>query len=124
MTYDPSNIFARILAGDIPCNEVYQDEHVLAFHDIQRQAPVHVLFLPRGAYESSQDFYSTAPPEEITALARAIAKVADQLGVVAAGYRLISNHRHDAGQEVPHFHIHLLGGAPLGAMLCPPAPTK
>ncbi|MDA7981714.1 MAG: HIT domain-containing protein [Alphaproteobacteria bacterium] len=116
MAYDDQNIFAQILAGKIPCKEVYKDEHVLAFHDIQPQAPVHVLFLPRGAYESSQDFYASASPGEITALARAVAAVAERLGVVKGGYRLISNHRHYAGQEVPHFHIHLLGGAPLGPM--------
>lgn len=117
MVYDDSNIFARILRKEIPCSKVYEDEHVLAFNDIHPQAPVHVLVIPKGKYVSIVDFGANATPEEITGFTRAVAKVANDLNLSASGFRTIANTGLNGGQEVPHFHVHLLGGRPLGAML-------
>jgi diadenosine tetraphosphate (Ap4A) HIT family hydrolase len=120
MSYDPTNIFARILRGEIPCKRVHEDDWALAFHDIHPQAPVHVLVIPKGAYVSAADFHATAPDEAIAGFWRAVAAVARQLGVEANGYRLLTNIGVDGGQEVPHFHVHLFGGRRLGRMV-PPA---
>ena len=117
LPYDPANIFARILRGEIPCNQVYADGWALAFHDINPQAPVHVLVIPRGAYVSWDDFSARASADEIAGFVRAVGAVARQLGLVAPGYRLLANVGHDGGQEVPHLHVHLFGGQPLGPML-------
>lgn len=117
MTYDPNNIFAKILRGEIPCKKVFEDEHVLAFHDIHPQAPVHILVLPRGSYKSMDDFTKNAAPDEIAALFRALGHVAREQGLDAAGYRVISNCGLNGGQEVPHLHLHLLGGRALGRMV-------
>lgn len=117
MTYDPENIFAKILRGEIPCDKVYENEHALAFNDIRPQAPVHVLIIPKGAYESSSDFSATASDAEIAGFTRAIHAIASQAGLLDSGYRLIANAGSDGLQEVPHFHVHLLGGRPLGRML-------
>ena len=117
MSYDPNNIFARILRGEIPCRKVYEDAHVLAFHDIQPQAPVHVLVVPRGAYMSWDDFHATASDAEQAALSRAVGAVARMTGIAATGYRVISNCGRDGHQEVPHLHVHVLGGRPMGRMV-------
>jgi diadenosine tetraphosphate (Ap4A) HIT family hydrolase len=117
MSYDPGNIFAKILRGEIPCKKVHEDEHTLAFHDIRPQAPVHVLVIPKGAYVSWDDFTARASDAEIAALGRAVGKVARDLGLADAGYRLLSNIGRDGHQEVPHLHIHVFGGRPLGRML-------
>ena len=117
--YDPQNIFARILRGEIPCRRVFEDAHALAFHDIAPRAPLHVLVIPKGAYVSFADFAATAPEAEIAGLFRAVGTVARQLGLEPPGYRLLSNMGADSGQEVPHFHVHLFGGGPLGPMLLP-----
>ena len=117
MAYDPNNIFARILRGEIPCTKVYEDEYVLAFRDIAPQAPVHVVLIPKGAYVSSEDFAARASDAEIAALARAISKVAAAEGVARSGYRILANHGPASHQSVPHFHLHLLGGRDLGAAL-------
>jgi diadenosine tetraphosphate (Ap4A) HIT family hydrolase len=117
--YDDNNIFARILRGEIPCNKVYEDEFVLAFHDIRPQAPVHVQVIPKGKYISFADFGAKASPEEITGFIRAVALVARQLGIEETGYRGITNMGPDSLQEVPHFHFHLLGGRRMGLMLTP-----
>lgn len=119
MTYDPNNIFARILRGEIPNKTVYEDEHVLAFHDINPQTKVHVLVIPKGAYVSFADFSQNASPEEITAFMRAAGKIAKDLGVEEDGYRILANHGAHAAQEVPHFHLHLFGGQQLGRMIKP-----
>ncbi len=121
MAYDPSNVFARILRGEIPCNKVYEDEHVLAFHDIRPQAPVHVLVVPKGEFEGMDDFAETASDAEIAALVRAVGKIARDLGVAEAGYRVLANHGPECGQEIPHFHVHLFAGRPLGRMLPEPS---
>jgi diadenosine tetraphosphate (Ap4A) HIT family hydrolase len=115
--YDPENIFARILRGEVPCQKVYEDEWALAFHDIAPKAPVHILVLPKGAYVSWDDFAAKAPAEEIAGFVRAVGHVARANGLVAPGYRLLANVGADGGQEVPHLHVHLFGGAPLGRMI-------
>ena len=115
--YDPDNIFARILRGEIPCTRVYEDDHVLAFNDIHPQAPVHVLVIPKGAYVSLDDFGARASDTEVATLFRAVATIARQLGLDATGYRFLANTGANAHQEVPHFHVHLFGGRKLGPML-------
>jgi histidine triad (HIT) family protein len=115
--YDESNIFARILRGELACAKVYEDEHALAFHDIHPQAPVHVLVIPKGAYVSWDDFSARAPDDEIAGFVRAVGHIAREAGLVAPGYRLLANAGMNSGQEVPHLHVHLFGGRPLGPML-------
>jgi histidine triad (HIT) family protein len=117
MAYDRNNIFARILRGEIPCNKVYEDAHVLAFHDISPQSPTHVLVIPKGEYVSFDDFSQNASPEEIAALVRAVGQIAREQGVAESGYRVLANTGPTAHQEVPHFHVHLFGGRDLGGML-------
>jgi diadenosine tetraphosphate (Ap4A) HIT family hydrolase len=117
--YDEQNIFARILRNEIPAKRVYEDEYAVAFHDIHPQAPVHVLVVPRGAYCSLADFSASAPATEVAGFMRAVGAVARQLGLEAQGYRMIANMGEHSGQEVPHFHVHLLAGRPLGKMLPP-----
>jgi diadenosine tetraphosphate (Ap4A) HIT family hydrolase len=115
--YDDQNIFAKILRGEIPCNKVYEDEHVLAFHDIAPLAPVHVLVIPKGAYVGWDDFSAQASDAELAALSRAIGEVARMVGADTQGYRLLANTGKRSGQEVPHLHVHIFGGQPLGPML-------
>jgi histidine triad (HIT) family protein len=117
MPYDSNNIFARILRDEIPCKKVYEDDFVLAFEDIAPAAPVHVLVIPKGEYTSFHDFAASAPMETVQGFFAGVQKVADQLGVEERGYRIISNHGADAGQMVPHFHVHILAGRPLGKLL-------
>lgn len=117
LTYDEQNIFAKILRGEIPNKTVYEDEWALAFHDINPQAPVHVLVIPRGAYVSWDDFSANGSEGEIAGFVRAVGKVARDLGLVEPGYRLLANIGIDSHQEVPHLHVHLFGGKPLGPML-------
>jgi histidine triad (HIT) family protein len=115
--YDESNVFARILRGEIPAKTVYEDEHALAFHDVNPQAPVHILVIPRGAYVSWDDFSERGGAEEIAGFVRAVGRVAREAGLVEPGYRLLANVGGHSGQEVPHLHVHLFGGRPLGPML-------
>lgn len=115
--YDPDNIFARILRGEIPAKRVYEDEFALAFHDIAPQAPVHILVIPKGAYVSWDDFSAHCSDVEIAGFVRAVGRIARDNGLVEPGYRLVANIGGHGGQEVPHLHIHLFGGAPLGPML-------
>ena len=115
--YDDSNIFARILRGEIPAKTVYEDEFALAFHDIQPRAPVHILVIPKGPYASWDDFSAKASEAEIAGFVRAVGKVARDEGLVAPGYRLLANVGAHGGQEVPHLHVHLFGGRGLGPML-------
>ncbi|MCC2975238.1 histidine triad nucleotide-binding protein [Sphingomonas sp. PL-96] len=117
LPYDDNNIFARILRGEIPAKRVYEDDFALAFHDIAPQAPVHVLVIPKGAYVSWEDFSARAPDAEIAGFVRAVGHVAREHGLVAPGYRLLANVGGHGGQEVPHLHVHLFGGQPLGPML-------
>jgi histidine triad (HIT) family protein len=121
MTYDQNNIFAKILRGEIPCDKVYESDHALAFKDINPQAKVHVLVIPKGAYVNMDDFSQNASSEEITELIRALGEVAKIVGVSeytsGKGYRYIGNNGLDGGQEVPHLHFHIVGGEPLGRMV-------
>src|ERR1700745_4199129 len=110
MAYDRNNVFARILRGEIPCNKVYEDGHVLAFHDISPQSPTHVLVIPKGEYVSFDDFAEKASAEEIPALMRAVGQIAREEGVAESGYRILANSGAAAHQEVPHFHVHVFGG--------------
>jgi histidine triad (HIT) family protein len=119
MTYNPDNIFAKILRGEIPNNTVYENSHVLCFDDISPQMPVHCLIIPKGQYISLTDFSATASAEEIIAFHHAIAKVIEIKGLSENGYRAICNTDIDGRQEVLHFHMHILGGAK-----CPPMIVK
>ncbi len=115
--YDDNNIFAKILRGEIPCDKVYEDDHVLAFNDIAPQAPVHILVIPKRPYVSIDDFGANGSAEEIKALFAAVDKIANQQGIKANGFRTIANTGEHGGQEVPHFHLHILGGKKIGAMV-------
>jgi diadenosine tetraphosphate (Ap4A) HIT family hydrolase len=115
--YDASNIFARILRGEIPAKTVAETAHALAFHDIAPQAPVHVLVIPKGAYVSLADFATTASDAEIAGFWRLVAQVAKDLTLELSGYRVLTNMGVHGHQEVPHFHVHLFGGRPLGRMV-------
>lgn len=115
--YDDSNVFAKILRGEIPCKKVYEDEWALAFHDINPLAPVHILVVPKGPYVSWDDFAGKASDSEIAGFVRAVGKVARDQQLVVQGYRLLANTGKRAGQEVPHLHVHVFGGEPLGPML-------
>jgi histidine triad (HIT) family protein len=117
VAYDRNNVFARILRGEIPCKKVYEDEHVLAFHDINPRTPTHVLVIPKGEYVSLDDFSETASADEIAALVRALGHIAREQGVTESGFRVLANSGPAAHQEVPHFHVHLFGGRDLGGML-------
>src|SRR5687768_12677033 len=117
LPYDETNIFARILRGEIQCGKVYEDEHALAFNDINPQAPVHILVIPRGAYVSWDDFSERASEAEIAGFVRAVGHVAREQGLVEPGYRLLANTGMNSGQEVPHLHVHIFGGRGLGPML-------
>jgi diadenosine tetraphosphate (Ap4A) HIT family hydrolase len=115
--YDDNNIFARILRGEIPSKRVYEDEWAIAFHDINPQAPVHILVIPRGAWRSWADFSAGASDAEIGGFVRAVGAVAKQLGLEEPGYRLLANAGINAHQEVPHLHVHIFAGRALGPML-------
>lgn len=117
MSYDRNNVFARILRGELPSKKIYEDEYALAFHDIRPQAPVHALVVPKGDYVSFDDFVAKARAAEITGFFRAVGKAAELLGVQGTGYRLLANHGAHAHPEVPHFHVHILGGRALGPLL-------
>ena len=115
--YDRDNIFARILRGEIPCKKVFEDEWALAFHDIAPQAPIHILVIPKGEWVSWDDFSARASGEAISGFVRALGQVARENGLVEPGYRLLANLGGHGGQEVPHLHVHLFGGKPLGRMI-------
>jgi len=121
MAYDPENIFAKILRGEIPCDKVLETGHALAFRDINPQAPVHILVIPKGPYLDHDDFCRSASAEEITGFFQAVSAVAEAAGLSPAkgggGYRLLANSGPDAHQEVPHYHVHVAGGGRLGPML-------
>ena len=117
LPYDDNNIFARLLRGEIPAKTVYEDEHALAFHDINPLSPTHILVIPKGRYVSWDDFSERASDSEIAGFIRAVGKVARDAGLVEPGYRLLGNVGMNSGQEVPHLHVHVFGGRPLGPML-------
>jgi diadenosine tetraphosphate (Ap4A) HIT family hydrolase len=115
--YDDQNIFARILRGELPSKRVFEDEWALAFHDLYPQAPLHVLVIPKSPFVSLVDFCARGSAAEIAGFWRAVGAVAHQLGLEAPGYRILSNIGEHGGQEIPHFHVHIFGGRPLGRML-------
>ena len=115
--YDDQNIFAKILRGEIPSKKVFEDEYALAFHDINPQAPTHILVIPKGPYVSWDDFSAKASDTEIAGFVRAVGEVARAAGLVAPGYRLLANTGLDSHQEVPHLHVHIFAGRRLGPML-------
>lgn len=115
MSYDINNIFAKILRAEIPCKKAYEDDFVLAFHDINPKAPIHVLVIPKGEYTNFNDFCKNASPERVDYFFKTAVKISQDLGLEEGGFRLISNCGLNGGQEVPHFHLHLCGGARLGA---------
>lgn len=117
LPYDDGNIFARILRGELPSKTVYEDEHALAFHDINPQAPLHILVIPKGPYVSWDDFSERASDAEIAGFVRAVGQVARDAGLVAPGYRLLANVGRDSHQEIAHLHVHIFAGQPLGPML-------
>jgi len=117
MVYDPQNIFAKILRGEIPCDKVFENDYALAFNDITPQTPVHILVVPKGQYVSMADFSANATDQEIVGLIRAIGHVARAAGLEDPGYRVLANHGADARQEVQHLHVHIFGGRDLGGMV-------
>jgi len=121
MNYDKNNIFAKILRGEIPCKKIYEDEFVLAFHDINPQKKVHALVIPKGEYINLDDFSSEATEKEIAGLIKGIGEVAKKLGVSevakGGGYRSLVNVGEHGGQEVPHLHFHIFGGEKVGKMV-------
>ena len=121
MDYDKNNIFAKILKGEIPCKKIYEDEFVLAFHDINPQKKIHALVIPKGEYVGLDDFVSKASEKEIAGLIKGIGIVAKKLGVSEVakgrGYRSLVNVGENGGQEVPHLHFHIFGGENVGKMV-------
>ena len=117
LPYDDDNVFAKILRGAIPCRKLFENEWALAFHDINPQAPTHILVIPKGRWVSWDDFSARAEPDEIAGFIRAVGQVARENGLVEPGYRLLANVGGDGNQEVPHLPVHLFGGRPLGPML-------
>ena len=115
--YDEGNIFAKILRGELPSNKLMENEHVLAFHDINPLSPTHILVIPKGNYVSWDDFSERGSDVEIAAFVRAAGKIARDEGLVETGYRLLANVGPNSGQEVPHLHLHIFAGRPLGPML-------
>lgn len=126
MTYDPQNIFAKILRREIPCKQVYEDEQVLAFHDIHPKAPLHILVIPKSSYMDFHDFHTNAPNELVGHFYKMVSEIAINLGLTAEdkGHRIIVNCGPHGGQEVPHYHAHILGGCPLGPMISLPHETN
>ncbi|WP_373489306.1 histidine triad nucleotide-binding protein [Blastomonas sp.] len=117
LPYDDQNIFAKILRGEVPCNKIHEDDHVLAFQDINPQAPTHILIVPKGSFVSWDDFSARGTDEQIAGFVRGVGQVARMLGLVQPGYRLLANIGNHGHQEVPHLHVHLFAGRPLGPML-------
>jgi len=117
MQYDKNNVFAKILRKEIPANIVYEDEFTLAFHDVNPKAPVHILVIPKGEYVSFYDFSEKASPELMVGFTKAVHKVITSFDLQKSGFRILSNHGVHGGQEVPHYHIHIFGGRPLGRMI-------
>jgi len=120
MSYDDNNIFAKILRGEIPCKKIYEDDHVLSFHDINPQKKIHALVIPKGKYIDLDDFSANASNEDIVGLLKGINIVAKKLGIsldIGKGYRALVNIGENGGQEVPHLHFHLFGGEKVGKMV-------
>lgn len=119
VNYDDNNIFAKILRKEIPATIVYEDEHTLAFRDVNPRAPQHILVIPKGKYVSFYDYSEKASPEEMQAMNHTIRQIINDLDLAKHGFRILTNHGEDGGQEVFHYHVHIFGGRPLGPMLAP-----
>ena len=120
MSYDKNNIFSKILRKEIPCKKIFENEHVLSFHDINPQKKIHAFVIPKGEYINLDDFNNKASDQEIVALSKAITEVSKILGIstdTGKGYRAITNLDDHGGQEVPHLHFHLFGGEKIGKMV-------
>ena len=120
MGYDKNNIFAKILRKEIPCKKIFENDHVLSFHDINPQKKIHALIIPKGEYIDLDDFNNRASDQEIVALSKAITEVSKILSIstdTGKGYRALTNLSEDGGQEVPHLHFHLFGGEKVGKMV-------
>jgi diadenosine tetraphosphate (Ap4A) HIT family hydrolase len=117
MAYNPHNIFARILRGELKASTIYENDHALAFHDIMPRVQTHAIVIPKGPYSAPYDFYDLATPEEVAGFHKALVRVVDILNLRKTGFRLLTNQGLHGGQEVPHFHIHVLGGEPLGPII-------
>ncbi len=117
MTYDPNNVFAKIIRAEIPAKKIYEDENILAFYDISKAAPTHVLVIPKGEYKNFLDFTTNATPEKISNFFKKVSEIATMLKVDESGFRLISNIGSDAHQTVPHFHVHILAGKKMGPLI-------
>jgi len=115
--YDENNIFAKIVRGELPTQKLHEDQYVVAFPDANPKASIHILVVPKGKYTSFHDFSQKSSPEENQAFWKAVSALANQYHLEETGYRIIANHGDDAGQEVPHFHVHLIGGQPLGHLV-------
>lgn len=117
MSYDSNNVFAKIIRGEIPANKIYEDDQVLAFHDISKAAPTHILVIPKGEYKNLPDFVAKAATKEIADFFRKTSQIAKAIGAEETGFRIISNIGSDAHQTVPHFHVHILAGKKMGPLL-------
>ena len=115
--YNKNNIFAKILRSEIPCNKVYEDEYTLIFHDINPSAPIHLLAIPKGEFKSFDDFALNASKQQTTSFFKSIQKTTHEFKIADSGYRLITNHGHNGMQTVEHFHVHIIGGTPLGPLI-------
>jgi len=120
MSYNKNNTFAKILRKEIPCKKIFENDHVLSFHDVNPQKKIHALIIPKGEYIDLDDFNNRASDQEIVALSKAITEVSKILGVsidMGKGYRALTNLGEHGGQEVPHLHFHLFGGEKVGKMV-------
>jgi len=117
MKYDKNNIFAKIIRGEIPAQKVYEDENILAFYDISKASPIHVLVIPKGEFIDFVDFTTNENPHEVANFFKKVAEIAKDLKVDESGFRLITNNGSDAHQTVKHFHVHILAGKKLGPLI-------
>lgn len=117
MSYDPNNVFAKIIRGEIPAKKIYEDENILAFHDISKAAPTHVLVIPKAPHKNFIDFTTNETSQKVADFFRKVSEIATMLGADQSGFRLISNIGLDAHQTVPHFHVHILAGKKMGPLI-------
>ena len=117
MTYDRNNVFAKIIRGEIPAEKIYEDEKILAFHDISKASPIHALVIPKGEYKNFSDFVNSAEALDVANFFKKVSEIAELLKADKNGFRIISNIGFDANQTVPHFHVHILAGKSLGPLI-------
>jgi diadenosine tetraphosphate (Ap4A) HIT family hydrolase len=117
MTYDTNNVFARIIRGEIPAHKVFESEDILAFHDISKAAPTHILVIPKGPFKNFVEFTLKENPQKVADFFKKVSEIAIQFGAENSGFRLITNNGSDAHQTVPHFHVHILAGKKMGPLI-------